>query len=280
MNFVAQIIVWINVLTNALAKVLLAPIAHLPGWLSNTIISAVVGVLLLIIFKYTSNQKAIEKVRDSIKANLLALKLYKDSIAVTLKAQGKVFQGAFLLLFHAIRPMLVMIVPVSLILAQMGLWYQFRPLNVGEQTLVIMELNGDANSPWPVVKLDTNIAAEITIQQTKVLSKRQVYWKIKALEEGYQKITFLVDDQHIEKQFAAGDGFMKISPKKPAWNWAEILLYPTEKPFAPDSAVKSISILYPERISKTSGADWWIVYFFIASMVFALIFKPFLKVKI
>lgn len=280
MNLLAQIIVLINAVTNALAKVLLGPIAHLPGWLSNTIISAVVGVLLLIIFKYTSNQKAIEKVRNNIKANLLALKLYKDSIAVTLKAQGKVFQGAFLLLFHAIRPMLVIIVPVSLILAQMGLWYQFRPLNVDEQTIVIMKLNGNENSPWPNVKMDTNNAAKITIQQTKVLSKRQIFWKIKALEEGYQKITFSVDNQQIEKQLAVGVGFMKISPKKPAWNWADIMLYPTEKPFASDSAVKSISIIYPERVSKTSGADWWIVYFFIASMVFALIFKPFLKVKI
>ena len=280
MNFLAQIIVWINVLTNALAKVLLAIIAYLPGWLSNTIISAVVGVVMLIIFKYTSNQKAIEKVRDSIKANLLALKLFKDSISVTLNVQGKVFQGAFLLLFHAIRPMLVMIVPVSLILAQMGLWYQFRPLTVGEQTVVVMELNGDKNSPWPNIKLDTNNAAEIIIEQTKVLSKRQVFWKIRALEDGYQKITFSVGNQQIEKQLVVGDGFMKISPKKPAWNWSEILLYPTEKPFASDSAVKSISIEYPERVSKTSGADWWLVYFFIASMVFAFIFKPFLKVKI
>ena len=69
MNLLAQIVVWINILTNALAGVLLAPVAILPGWLSNTIISAVVGVLLLIIFKYTSNQNAIGKVRDSIKAN-------------------------------------------------------------------------------------------------------------------------------------------------------------------------------------------------------------------
>jgi len=30
----------------------------------------------------------------------------------------------------------------------------------------------------------------------------------------------------------------------------------------------------------TSGSDWWIAYFFIASMVFALMAKPFLKVKI
>ena len=79
MSFFAQIISWLNILMNFLGKVLLSFIAFLPGWLSNTIISAVVGVLLLIIFKYTSNQKAIGKVLDNIKANLLGMKLFKDN---------------------------------------------------------------------------------------------------------------------------------------------------------------------------------------------------------
>ncbi len=93
MSFLAQIITWINVVTNGLGRFLLAPIGALPGWLSNTLISAVIGVVLLVIFKYTSNQKAIGKVRDSIKANMLALKLFKDSISVALESQDKTIKG-------------------------------------------------------------------------------------------------------------------------------------------------------------------------------------------
>jgi len=37
--------------------------------------------------------------------------------------------------------MLVMIVPISLLLAQMGLWYQSRPLSPGEETVVTVKLN-------------------------------------------------------------------------------------------------------------------------------------------
>ena len=43
-----QLIVWLNTMLNAAAKVVLAPIAVMPGWLSNTIISAVMGVVLLL----------------------------------------------------------------------------------------------------------------------------------------------------------------------------------------------------------------------------------------
>jgi hypothetical protein len=73
---------------------------------------------------------------------------------------------------------------------------------------------------------------------------------------------------------------MRASTQRPGGHWIDILLNPAEKPFRPDSAVQSIGIDYPERLSWTSGTNWWLIYFFIASMVFALFFNPFLKVKI
>ena len=141
MEFLAKLLMWINVPVNIVGRFLLGLIGILPGWLSNTIISAIAGVLLLILFKYTSNQKAIGRARNSINANMLALKLFKDSISVTLKSQAGIFKGAFLLFFHALRPMVIMIIPVSLLLVQMGVWYQNRPLLPNEETYITMSLN-------------------------------------------------------------------------------------------------------------------------------------------
>jgi len=280
MVFFAQIIIWVNVLMNAFGRFFLAPIAVLPGWLSNTIISAVTGVFLLVIFKYTSNQRAIGKIRDDIKAHMLALKLFRDSISVTLHAEVRIFKGAFLLLFHAIPPMLVMILPVSLLLAQMSLWYQSRPLLPGELAVMTVKLNDNVEGNWPTVNVEPTSAAEVTVGPVRVLSKGEICWEIKALENGKHHITLNVNRHQIEKDLAIGDGFMRVSSTRPALNWASILMNPAEKPFAPDSIVQSVTIDYPDRLSKTSGADWWLIYFFIASMVFAFISRPFLKVRI
>src|SRR5919109_2369001 len=144
MDLLTRIVVWLNALANAAGRILLAPVAYLPGWLSATLVAAITGVVLLVVFKYTSNQRAIKRVRDDIKANLLALKLFKDSPAVTLSAQGCVFRGAFLLMIYAIVPMLVMALPVCLMLGQIALWYQARPLTVGEEALVTLRLKEDA----------------------------------------------------------------------------------------------------------------------------------------
>ena len=116
MSFLAQVVVWLNAIANAAGKWLLAPIGVLPGWLSATAVAAVTGVLLLAVFKYTSNQRAIKRVRDDIKAHLLVLKLFKDSALVVVRAQGRVFAGAFWLLVFSLVPMAVMLVPVMLIL--------------------------------------------------------------------------------------------------------------------------------------------------------------------
>ena len=280
MVFFAQVISWVNVITNAFGRFFLAPVAVLPGWLSNTIISAVTGVFLLVIFKYTSNQRAIGKIRDDIKAHILAMKLFKDSISVTLHAEVRVFKGALLLLFHAIVPMLVMILPVSLLLAQMSLWYQWRPLLPGEAAVMTVKLNDNVGGNWPTVNIEPTPAAEVTIGPVRVFSRREICWEIKALENGNHCLTLNVDQHQIEKELVIGDGFMRVSSMRPAWNLTNILMHPAEEPFAPDSIVQSVTIDYPDRLSMTSGADWWLIYFFIASMVFAFISRPFLKVRI
>jgi len=267
-------------LTNAFGRFFLAPIAVLPGWLSNTIISAVTGLILLVIFKYTSNQRAIGKIRDDIKANMLAMKLFKDSISVTLHAEVRIFKGAFLLLFHAIGPMLVMVLPVSLLLAQMSLWYQSRPLLPGEAAVMTVKLNDNVEGNWPTVNIEPTSVAEVTIGPVRVFSKREICWEIKALENGKHYITLDVNRRQIEKELAIGNGFMRVSSTRPACNWANIMMHPAEEPFAPDSLVQSVTIDYPKRLSKTSGADWWLIYFFVASMLIALILRPLVKVRI
>jgi uncharacterized membrane protein (DUF106 family) len=289
MSFLAHLIAYLNIVMNFIGKVLLSFIAFLPGWLSNTIISAVVGLLLLIIFKYTSNQKAVGRVRDNIKAQLLGMKLFKDNVAVVLKSQGQVLVGAFLLLFHSLRPLLVMFVLVILIIIQMALWYESRPLKVGEQTLVTMELNGTEDAPWPQVVFSPPEGAEIIAGPVKVFTKRQIYWEIKAVQNGYHQLKFNVKEDTVSKDLAVGDDYMRVSIERPDYNIAGLALNPVEKPFADDSPVRSIRIDYPKRLPEISSRNglldwilknWWWIYFFVASMVFALIFKPFFNVRI
>jgi uncharacterized membrane protein (DUF106 family) len=275
----AQIAVWLNLVSNALGRWLLAPLEVFSGCVSCTIIAALLGLVSLIVYKYTSPQKSIRRVRDDITAHLLALKLFPDSLAVTFRIQGRIIRGALALLMLSLPPTLVMVVPMVLVLAQMAPWYQQRPLRVGEETVVTMQLSGDPSVSWPEVKLEKPSAAEVLLGPVRINSRREVCWSIKATENGYQHLQFQVGNEKAEKDLSIGDGFMRCSARRPGWDGWDILMQPLEPPFRPGSAVRSISVGYPERVSWTSGTDWWLFYCFAASMFFALCFRAFIKVE-
>lgn len=280
MSAVTAVVVWLNALANALGSVLLAPIAVLPGWLSATLVAALTGMCLLFVFKHTSNQRAIKRVRDDIKANLLALKLFKDSPIVTLKAQGRVFRGAFLLFAHALVPMAVMALPVALLLSQMSLWYQARPLRTGESALVEVSLAGSPGADLPELSLEPADDFEAAIGPVRVPSEHGVYWDLVAKKAGRHRLRFRLGEREFEKEFVVGDGLQRVSLERPARNVSAVLLHPWETPFEQDSPVQAIAIHYPARASWMSGTDGWVIYWFIVSMLAAFAAKPFLSVNI
>jgi hypothetical protein len=278
-DVLAHVVSWLNIPANALGRFVLFPISLLPGWLSVTVVAAVSGVLLLLVFKVTSNQRAIKRVRDDINANLLALRLFKDNTSLAFRVQGPVLLGALRLSLLAVVPMLVMLVPVTLLISQLGLWYECRPLRVGEEAVVTMTLNGDAAAPWPKVNLEPADAAETTVRPVRVQSRREVCWNLKAREAGYHRLVFRVDGKAATKELAVGDGLMRVSTRRPGWDWWDALEHPGEPPFGPDCTIRSIDIDYPPRTSWTSGAGWWLAYWFVVSMVAALCFRRALNVQ-
>jgi hypothetical protein len=279
-NLLVACVVRLNAAANVLGRSILAPVGSMPGWLSATIVAAATGVLLLVVFKYTSNQRTIKRVRDDINANLLALKLFKDSASVTLRAQGRMIVGGFRLMVLALVPMLVMALPVTLLLGQLSLWYQARPLHVGEDAVLTLALDGEADSPWPDVRLRPTAAAAVAVGPVRVRSKREICWRIEARESGDHRLVLDVDGRPCEKELAVGDGFRRVSALRPGWDWSEILLNPGEEPFRPGSPVRSIAIDYPGRSSWTSGSDSWVIYWFVVSMVAALCFRRALGVQV
>ncbi len=276
----ALVAAWLSALASFLGRFLLGWVGLVPGWVSATAVGAVTGVLMLAMFKYTSNQNAIKRVRKNIDANLLALKLFKDSARVALRAQGRVLNGAGMLLVLAVVPMLVMVLPMTLVLAQLALWYEARPLAPGEEAVISLRLGGDSGSAWPAVSLEPTGAVEVIAGPVGMRKEREVCWNVKAKQPGGHRLLFQVGDQSVVKELAIGDGFMRVSTERPGWNWSRILLNPWEEPFRPGEPVRSIAINYPERSSYTSGSGYWVIYWFAVSMVAALCFKGVLKVNI
>ena len=64
---------------------------------------------------------------------------------------------------------------------------------------------------------------------------------------------------------------MRVCRERPGWRWSDIVQHPWESAFGPVSPVRSIEIDYPERSSRVSGSNSWVVYWFVVSMIAAWI---------
>lgn len=275
----ADIVAWLNRVANVLGE-LLEPIGWLPGWLSATLMAVVTGIGMLVTFKYTSSRRAHERTRRGIRADLLAISLFEDDLSVVLRAQAGVLRGAIRLLLLAMVPTAVMLGPMSLLMGQLALWFQARPLRVGEEAAVTVTLAGDEGSPWPSVLLKSTVAAEPTVGPVRVLGRREVCWNLRAKEPGEHKLVFQVGDLLVEKELAVGDGFMRVSVKRPPADWWEPLLHPRERPFPAEAPVRAIAIAYPKRSSWTCGTDSWFVYFCGVSLATGFSFRRVLSVTL
>ena len=267
----------VNSAANTVCGLVLAPIAMVPGWLSITIISAVLGIPLFIIFKYTSNQRALTRTIDDIKASLLAVRLYRDNIAVTMKSEARLMLCSVKLFVYSLIPVLIMSIPLSLILAQMGLWYQARPLHLGDAPVVVNLKLNNASEHWPAVTLDARPGARVVAGPMRIASRKEICWTIQPVQDGTHLLKFQVGDQQIVKQLAIGTGFMRVSAKRPGTDAADVIMHPLEQPLSAAGPVASISIAYPARHSFICGTDWWLVWFCIISMISALLTSPFIK---
>jgi hypothetical protein len=280
MSFLAAVFSALNTVSNAVFSVVFGPAAWLSGWLSLTLISAVLGVVVFIIFMYTANRAAFSRVVDTILASILAVFLFRDNIGVTMRSEARLLASSVRLLWYSLFPVMIMSLPLIFVLAQMAALYQFRaPVPGSETVLVTMQLQ-EQQGEWPEISLALNEAVGVVSGPVRLFSRSEVYWELLPLEAGEHDLSFLVGGQTYDKTFSAGAGFIPLSPLRPgAGDLLDTLLFPLEKPLSGQGAVRSIQIDYPDRISKIYGTDWWLLYFCIISMIFALLSKPFIKIR-
>lgn len=269
----------LNLIMTAVFDAIYAPLNPLPHWFSLTLLSALIGVAALVVVKYASNQTAIARVKDDIKANMLSIKLFKDELRVMFGAQRGVIGAALRLQVHMLLPVLVMFVPFVLMAAQMGLRYQWRPLEVGEEVALIATLSPDVDPS--AFNLEIPEHGGFTVHdRVRAAAGSSVFWHIRAETEGVHTIEITNGRETFTKTLSVGEKLDRVCPVRPGGAFLDRLIYPSEPPFAASSLVQSIRLKpYPEHESWYSGADWWLVWFLVVSIVFALIFKPVLKVK-
>ena len=272
----------VNLVFGTVVDVILLPFRGASPWFGMAAVSLLTALLMLEVYKLTSNQAAIHRAKDRIKAHLLELRLFKDNMRVTLRAQAAILKANLSYLAANLKPLLVMIVPLVLILAQLSLWFDRAPLEPGEETLVKVGLEEKADPVSLPMELETSPGLEITSPAVRIPDEHEVAWRLKAIAAGPGRLTLRVGGLTLVKSVAVGGtSLTKVSSLASRGSLWKQALYPGERALPAGTPVRSIEILYPaKRLSVFGLRVHWLVAYLILSIAFGLAFKGVLKVEI
>jgi hypothetical protein len=177
--------------------------------------------------------------------------------------------------------MLIMMIPFVLIMVQIGLRYEQRPLPVGEKARVKVTLKEGAK--WKGVGDQIALAAGLSRDVNdpcRAEALRTVDWRITPGKAGEDKLVFGAGADTVEMPFCVGDSFSRLSRLRGGGIF-DRLLYSAEPSIPKASVFESVEVYYPSRSTPVFGLDvHWLITLLVLSIVFALIFKPILKVNI
>jgi len=242
------------------------------------VVSLVVGLLMVVLFGYTSDQKAIGIAKDQLKAHLLAVRLYRDQIPVVMRSYGKILRGTGRYLKLAFKPLLYVIIPITLLIVQIDRYLGATPIPPNVPFLLTVHTGSDVLND---VTLDLPAEIAMTAPPVHVPSTNEIIWRLTGSKEGKYEMKIVAAGQSAAKVVSVGGDLPRISTVRLRGNFWERMFSSAEPALPENSPIESISINYPDRDIEVAGYGMnWIWLFFILSMVAGFVFKELLGIQI
>ncbi len=242
-------------------------------------ISVVVGLLMVLVFRYTSDQKAIRRAKDQLKAHLLAVRLFQDQLPVVIRAYGRILRGTGRYIRLTFKPLLFVILPLTLLIVHLDRYLGWTPLRPGEPFLV--KVQTVAPDAFNEVSLQLPGEMAVSAPAVHIPEEKEVVWRVIADKEGKYNINIVIGGQMFSKEVRVSQDLTSISPARLRDRFWARLVSSAEPALPQDSPIQSIEVSYPTRSIDLGWFQWnWIVLFFVLSIVAGFIFKSVLGIEI
>ena len=265
----------VNGLLRPLFDLLLLPFRQLHPMVGLTIVSLGCAVLMLLGYRATSNQPAIERVKREIAAGLFEIRLFNDDILAILRAQGSILRNNMTYLGLNLVPMVFMMLPFVLVIAQLQFHYGYRGLTIGEPTVLQVSLgDGLATSGAPEAEVTLPAGLRLDSPRVWMPARNQLAWRIVADSPGDFEVQIETAGQRVTKRIVVSDAVLRRSPYRLKPGFVNTLLYPAEPSLRSDGIVIEIRVNYPTRAVGLFGFETdWLIVFFILTIVLAFALK-------
>jgi hypothetical protein len=243
---------------------LLDPLAAFGPMAGLTVVSAVSGLLLLAGFRATSRPRAIRAARSRVQGHLLAIRIFRDDLAVVLRSQASLLVALGGYMGQMLVPFAALLVPFALLFAHLDARYAQRALRPGERALVkamARTVDGWALESGPGVVVET--------PPVRIPARGEIDWRIRGIEPGVHRIVAVGSGGRIEKEVVVSPRAIGAPPRRGS-GFGALFLAPTEPPIPSAAGLDSLEIAYPPLpLSFLGWGTHWIIVFLAVSAIVA-----------
>ncbi len=271
----------VNYFITRVFDLVLYPFGFINEFWGVLFLSILMSFVVLVVYKKISSPKTIKITKEKIKANILAIRIYKDFWKVILSSffKSMFYIGKYFSL--NLVPLLVTIPILFPVLVQMDVRYGMRPFHVGEEAVIKVRVSQDPNDLEAQLLESRNFKTKMNPvfingykDEKKMQPIKEIDWKVEAVRAGASSIQVKINDRTYEKSLVIGNNRGALSNRKfRESSWAHII-YPVEGLFAKSGVIEDVYIEYPSTSISFAGLKMhWLLINIVLVVIIALAFR-------
>jgi uncharacterized membrane protein (DUF106 family) len=241
------------------------PLLGMPPFWAVFTITAIITLVITIIYKYTTDQKKMKALKDDLKKMQKKMtELAKTDPQKAMKMQKEAMSKNMEMMKHSFRPTLYTFIPIIIIFGWLNAHMAYYELDPGQQFNITLQFAEEATGQ---VAIDVVPELEILGPTAKEITNDKVSWTLKG-EAGDYMAGFKYGEETFKKEIL-------ISEQR---------FYAPPQSIIKDSKLKSITLsnkpIHPfgEWFSLFGWKPGWLGAYIILSLILSLIFRKIFNV--
>ncbi|MEM4637983.1 MAG: EMC3/TMCO1 family protein [Candidatus Woesearchaeota archaeon] len=240
----------------------LGPLLKLPPFWTILIISAGITLLITIVYKYTTNQEEMKRIKEDLKKYQKEMRKEKDTKKL-MAIQKKALDLNMKYMMSSFKSTLYTFIPIIIIFAWLNMHIAYYPLYPDQEFTVTAKFAEGAKG-----NISLSTVPELYIdEKTKEVKGSEVNWVLKG-KAGEYKLVFDYNNEEYQHNILITEERSYLVPEKPIRDSKLKQIIVGNKKVHPFGETFNIFGWYPG----------WLATYIILSLVFSTLFRKLLKV--
>ena len=238
---------------------ILSPLLQLPIFWGIFIISLLISLIIIVIYKYTTDQTLMKQLKEDIKKSQKSMKDIKDNPSKMMEIQKQAMEKNMQYMMHSFKPTLFTIIPIILIFGWLNGHLAYEPIKPDQEFTTTIFLKNSFNPE----EIELITAPGIEIINNKTVNNNQVTYTLKG-DEGDYLLEYKLNDKSYTQE-------LKIANKRE--------YKPLEKVIN-DENIEKLRI-NNQKVIVLNLFGWqlgWLGTYIILSIVFSIVLRKLFKV--